>query len=74
MFEIGWFSVKLFLKGKLLRDPIFFVKQTTIGVTVGFLLLVLLAQAPIPFYFPIILSSLVTGMIMPYLLKDFKMK
>ncbi|MEH2249435.1 hypothetical protein [Nostoc sp.] len=74
MLEIGWFSVKLFLKGKLLRDPIFFVKQTTIGVTVGFLLLVLLAQAPIPFYFPIILSSLVTGMIMPYLLKDFKMK
>ncbi|MEH2462435.1 hypothetical protein [Nostoc sp.] len=74
MFEIGWFSVKLFLKGKLLRDPIFFVKQTTIGVAVGFLLLVLLAQAPIPFYFPIILSSLVTGMIMPYLLKDFKMK
>ncbi|MEH2274702.1 MAG: hypothetical protein V7K40_07795 [Nostoc sp.] len=74
MLEIGWFSVKLFLKGKLLRDPIFFIKQTTIGVAVGFLLLVLLAQAPIPFYFPIILSSLVTGMIMPYLLKDFKMK
>lgn len=74
MLEIGWFSVKLFLKGKLLRDPVFFVKQTTIGVAVGLLLLVLLAQAPIPFYFPIILSSLVTGMIMPYLLKDFKMK
>ncbi|MEH2241876.1 hypothetical protein [Nostoc sp.] len=74
MFEIGWFSVKLFLKGKLLRDPIFFVKRTTIGIAVGFLLLVLLAQAPIPLYFPIILSSLVTGMIMPYLLKDFKMK
>ncbi|MEH1893664.1 MAG: hypothetical protein V7K92_31045 [Nostoc sp.] len=74
MLEIGWFSVKLFLKGKLLRDPIFFVKQTTIGIVVGFLLLVLLAQAPIPFYFPIILSSLVTGMIMPFLLKDFKMK
>ncbi|MEI1378234.1 hypothetical protein PQG02_09700 [Nostoc sp. UHCC 0926] len=74
MLEIGWFSVKLFLKGKLLRDPVFFVKQTTIGIAVGFLLLVLLAQAPIPFYFPIILSSLVTGMIMPFLLKDFKMK
>ncbi|WP_298918529.1 hypothetical protein [uncultured Nostoc sp.] len=74
MLEIGWFSVKLFLKGKLLRNPMFFIKQTTIGVAVGFLLLVLLAQAPIPFYFPIILSSLVTGMMMPYLLKDFKMK
>ncbi|WP_292700207.1 MULTISPECIES: hypothetical protein [unclassified Nostoc] len=74
MLEIGWFSAKLFFKGKLLRNPMYFVKQTTIGITVGFLLLVLLAQAPIPFYLPIILSSLVTGMIMPFLFKDFKTK
>ncbi|MBG1240661.1 hypothetical protein [Nostoc sp. NZL] len=74
MLELGWLSAKLFFKGKLIRNPIFFVKQTTIGIAVGFLLLVLLAQAPIPFYLPIILSSLVTGMIMPFLFKDFKMK
>ncbi|MEH1819930.1 MAG: hypothetical protein V7L31_12770 [Nostoc sp.] len=74
MLELGWLSAKLFFKGKLIRNPIFFVKQTTIGIAVGFLLLVLLAQAPIPFYFPIILSSLVTGMIMPFLFKDFKTK
>lgn len=74
MLEIGWFSAKLFFKGKLLRDPVYFLKQTTIGIAVGFLLLVLLAQAPIPFYLPIILSSLVTGMIMPFLFKDFKTK
>lgn len=74
MLEIGWLSAKLFFKGKLIRDPMYFAKQTTIGIAIGFLLLVLLAQAPIPFYFPIILSSLVTGIIMPFLLKDFKMK
>ncbi|AVH62056.1 hypothetical protein CDG77_01035 [Nostoc sp. 'Peltigera membranacea cyanobiont' 213] len=74
MLELGWLSAKLFFKGKLIRNPIFFVKQTTIGIAVGFLLLVLLAQAPIPFYLPIILSSLVTGMIMPFLFKDFKTK
>ncbi|MCC5605900.1 hypothetical protein LC612_03605 [Nostoc sp. CHAB 5834] len=74
MLELGWLSAKLFFKGKLIRNPIFFVKQTTIGIAVGFLLLVLLAQAPIPFYIPIILSSLVTGMIMPFLFKDFKTK
>jgi hypothetical protein len=74
MLELGWLSAKLFFKGKLIRNPIFFVKQTTIGIAVGFLLLVLLAQAPIPFYLPIILSSLLTGMIMPFLLKDFKTK
>ncbi|MBD6618977.1 hypothetical protein FNW02_24935 [Komarekiella sp. 'clone 1'] len=74
MLEIGWFSAKLFFKGKLLRDPIYFVQQTAIGVSIGFLLLILLAQAEIPFWLPVVLSSLVTGMIMPFLLKDFKMK
>ncbi|ACC79147.1 hypothetical protein [Nostoc punctiforme] len=74
MLELGWLSAKLFFKGKLIRNPIFFVTQTTIGIAIGFLLLVLLAQAPIPFYLPIILSSLVTGMIMPFLFKDFKTK
>ncbi|MEH1867034.1 MAG: hypothetical protein V7K69_18770 [Nostoc sp.] len=74
MLELGWLSAKLLFKGKLIRNPIFFVKQTTIGIAVGFLLIMLLAQAPIPFYLPIILSSLVTGMIMPFLFKDFKTK
>ncbi|MEH1976213.1 MAG: hypothetical protein V7L02_23940 [Nostoc sp.] len=74
MLEIGWFSAKLFLKGKLLRDPIYFVQRTAIATLVGSFLLVLFAQADIPFWLPITLSSLVTGMIMPFLLKDFKMK
>jgi hypothetical protein len=74
MLEIGWFSAKLFLKGKLLRDPIYFIQRTAIATIVGSLLLVLFAQADIPFCLPITLSSLVTGLIMPFLLKDFKMK
>ncbi|MEH2047585.1 hypothetical protein [Nostoc sp.] len=74
MLEIGWFSAKLFFKGKLLRDPMYFVKRTAIATAVGSLLLVLFAQIDIPFYLPITLSSLVTGLIMPFLLKDFKMK
>ena len=74
MLEIGWFSAKLFVKGKLLRDPIYFIQRTAIATVVGSLLLVLFAQADIPFCLPITLSSLVTGMIMPFLLKNFKMK
>ncbi|MBD2411231.1 MAG: hypothetical protein KME52_02190 [Desmonostoc geniculatum HA4340-LM1] len=74
MLEIGWFSAKLFFKGKLLRDPIYFIQRTAIATAVGALLLVLFAQAEIPFCLPVTLSSLVTGMIMPFLLKDFKMK
>ncbi|WP_225896380.1 hypothetical protein [Amazonocrinis nigriterrae] len=74
MIEIGWFSAKLFFKGKLLRDPMHFIRQTAIGTSIGFLLLVLLAQVDIPFCLPITLSSLATGIMMPFLLKDFKMK
>jgi hypothetical protein len=74
MFEIGWFSAKLFFKGKLLRNPIQFVRQTAIGITIGSLLLVSLAQTEIPFWLTIVISSLVTGAAMPFLLKDFKTK
>lgn len=74
MLELGWLSVKLFFQGKLLRDPIYFMRQTLIGSTIGLLVLVLLAQAEIPFCLPVTISSLTTGIIMPFLLKDFKMK
>lgn len=74
MFEMGWFSVKLFLKGKLIRDPVYFIRQTTIGTVIGLLLLVSIAQVNVPLWLPIIVSSLLTGAIMPFLLKDFKMK
>ena len=74
MIEIGWFSAKLFFKGKLIRDPIYFIRQTAIGTSVGLLLLVSLAATKFPLWLPITVSSLVTGAIMPFLLKDFKMK
>ncbi|MDZ8105659.1 MAG: hypothetical protein RM338_08540 [Nostoc sp. DedQUE12a] len=74
MLQLGWYSAKLFFKGKLLRDPIYFIQQTAIASAVGSLLLVLFAQAEIPFCLPVTLSSIVTGMMMPFLLKDFKTK
>lgn len=74
MFELGWFSAKLFFQGKLIREPLYFVRQTSIGISLGLLVLILLAQLEIPFCLPITLSSLTTGLMMPFLLKDFKMK
>jgi hypothetical protein len=52
----------------------YFIRQTAIGISVGLALLIALAQVKIPLCVPITLSSLVTGMLMPFLLKDFKMK
>ncbi len=74
MLEIGWFSAKLFFKGKLMRDNMYFVKQTTIGISVAFVILFFLAQTTIPFWVPVVLSSFIGGILMPFLLKDIKMK
>ncbi|MBD2138986.1 hypothetical protein H6F32_15725 [Anabaena sp. FACHB-1237] len=74
MLELGWFSFSLFLKGKLLRDPVYFIRQTSIASAIGTLLLVLLAQLPLPLCIPVGISSITTGMMMPFLLKDFRMK
>ncbi|MBD2773915.1 hypothetical protein [Iningainema tapete] len=74
MFEMGWFSAKLFLKGKLLRDPLYFWRQTAIGWGVGLVLMVLLGVLRFPLWFPVVVSSLFVGGMMPFLLKDFKMK
>ncbi len=74
MFHIGWFSAKLFFKGKLLREPIYFIRQTAIGSSISFFILVSLAQTEFPFWLTIVISSLMTGAVMPFLLKDFKMK
>lgn len=73
MLEVGWFSTKLLLKGKLLRNPGYFARQTAIGVAIGLLLLVGLAKAEFPLWLPVVVSSLVTGAAMPFLLKDIKM-
>ena len=74
MLEVGWFSTKLFLKGQLLENPVYFVRQTAIGVAMGLLLLVGIAQLGVPLWLPVALSSLVTGAVMPFLLKDIRMK
>lgn len=74
MLELSWFSIKLFLKGKLFRDPIYFLRQTIIASGIGTVILVLIAQASIPLCIPITVASLITGAIMPFLLQDFRMK
>lgn len=73
MLELGWLSAKLFLKGKLLRDPGDFFQKILIATGVGSLILIL-SQTAIPFYLAVTVCSLITGAMMPYLLKDFKMK
>lgn len=74
MLEVGWFSTKLLFKGKLLRNPGYFFRETAIGVMFGFLLLLILHKVGAELWLSIPVTSLVTGLIMPYLLKDVKMQ
>lgn len=74
MLEIGWFSARLFFRGKLLRDPIQFVRQTAIGIGISALLFLLIAQTKVSLWIPVVLSSFLTGVLMPFLHKDLKLK
>lgn len=73
MLELGWLSAKLLLKGKLLRHPGDFFRKILMATGVGSLILIL-SQTALPFYLAVTVCSLITGAMMPYLLKDFKMK
>ncbi|BAZ40172.1 hypothetical protein NIES4101_61330 [Calothrix sp. NIES-4101] len=72
MLKIGWFSAKLFFKGKLIRDPLYFTKQILIATAISSLLLILLAFTQLPLLLPVAISSILTGVAVPFLLKDFK--
>ncbi len=74
MLEVGWFSTKLLLKGKLLRNPGYFAREVAIGITINFLLLVGLKHFGLDLWLAIAVSSLLTGSLMPFLLKDVKMQ
>ena len=74
MFDLGWFSAKLFVKGKLFRNPVDFALKTIIANCTGLLLLISLESLKLPLLIPITISSLVAGATMPFLLKDFKIK
>lgn len=74
MLEVGWFSTKLLLKGKLLRNPGYFAREVALGVMLGFLLLVGLDKVGVELWIAIAVSSFVTGVAMPFLLKDVRMQ
>jgi len=74
MLEVGWFSSKLLFKGKLLRNPGYFARETAVGVGIGVVTLTGLWHLTGNLPVAIALSGLLTGFSMPFLLKDVKMK
>ncbi len=74
MLDLAWYSTKLLLKGKLLRNPEYFYRQVSLGIISGISLLLVSEAIGINSLLAIIISSLVIGMAMPFLLKDVKLQ
>ena len=74
MLEVGWFSTKLLFKGKLLQNPWYFTRETALGIMIGFLLIVGLGKFGANLWVTISTAAFLTGLLMPFLLKDVKMK
>jgi hypothetical protein len=74
MLEVGWFSTKLLFKGKLLQNPEYFARETAIGVLIGFLLILGFGRVGISLWVTIPVAAFLTGLVMPFLLKDIKMQ
>ena len=74
MLEVGWFSTKLLFKGKLLQNPGYFTRETAVGVMIGFLSILILHKLGANLWVTIPVSAFVTGLLMPFLLKDVKMQ
>jgi hypothetical protein len=72
MWDMFTNSLRLFLKGKLFRDPRMVVRQWLIGVAITGVVLVLLAKLGVPLWLAVLLASLGGGALQPFLFKNLK--
>jgi len=72
MWDMFLNTLKLFLKGKLFRDPVAVLKQWAIGFALAFALVLLPALLGVPLWLCVPLAALITGIAQPYLFKDLK--
>jgi len=65
-------SFKLFIRGKLFREPRAVLRQWMIGLALTITALLLLRAAGLPLGFAVIAASFGGGVLQPYLFKDLK--
>ena len=65
-------SFRLFLKGKLFRDPREVAKKWLTGLIVALVVVVILAYAGVPLWLAVIIASFGAGALQPYLFRDLK--
>lgn len=72
MWDMFTNSLRLFLKGKLFRDPRMVARQWLIGVAFTLVVLVVLAKVGLPLWTAVLLASLGGGALQPFLFKNLK--
>lgn len=65
-------SLRLFLKGKLFREPRMVLRLWLIGVAATLVALVVLVKLGVPLWLAVLLASLGGGALQPFLFKDLK--
>lgn len=65
-------SFRLFLKGKLFRDPRQVAKKWLIGLVAALVTVVVLAYVGLPLWLAVIIASFGAGALQPYLFRNLK--
>ncbi len=72
MWPIFTNSLRLFLKGKLFRNPKAVLLRWFAGFAIALVAVVILALLGLPVWLAVMLASLGVGAIQPYLFRDLK--
>lgn len=72
MWDMFQNSFKLFLKGKLFREPREVLKQWLVGFAVALVAVVVLARSGVPLWLAVVGSAFVAGALQPYLFRNLK--
>lgn len=72
MWDMFFNSTRLFLKGKLFRDPAAVARQWLIGLVATLVVLVLLAKLGVPLWIAVTIATFGGGALQPWLFKDLK--
>lgn len=65
-------SLRLFLRGKLFREPRAVLRQWLIGFALSLLAVLLLGALGLPIWLVVLCSALAAGALQPWLFRDLK--
>lgn len=72
MWDLFSNSLRLFVKGKLFREPSAVFRQWAIGFAVSLVAMVAFVKLGMPLWLAVMAVALVAGVLQPYLFKNLK--